>query len=59
MCFFISNNLDLDQNTYYRNVNENKWRKFWMNYKHYFRVYMIELDQSRSRSKGHNAKVDK
>ena len=30
-----------------------------MNCKHYFRMYMIELDQSRSRCKLHNAKLDK
>ena len=30
-----------------------------MNCKHCFRVDMIELDQSRSRSKVHNAKLDK
>ena len=30
-----------------------------MNCMHKFRVYTIELDQSRSRSKVHNAKLDK
>ena len=30
-----------------------------MNYKWYFSVYTTEPDQSRSRSKVHNAKLDK